>query len=125
MAAPRSSFASDPRVSDVRVARVLRALDHEPTRVFTVRELAKVAGASRATLKRLFRAATGQSPRRFLAQRRLAAAAELLATSEASLAEIARLTGYASEFSLSRAFKRQHGVAPARYRQSFTVRCAA
>lgn len=109
----------------MRVARVLRALEQEPARVFTVRELAKVAGASRATFKRLFRAATGQSPRRFLAQRRLAVAARLLATSEVSLAEIARLTGYASEFSLSRAFKRQHGVAPARYRHSCTVRCAA
>lgn len=125
MAAPRASSAIDPRVSDLRVARVLRALEQDPARVFTVRELAKVAGASRATFKRLFRAATGQSPRRFLAQRRLAMVAELLATSQASLAEIARLTGYASEFSLSRAFKRQHGVAPARYRQACTVRCAA
>ena len=112
-------------MSDVRIARALRAIEAQPSRVFTVRELAKLAGASRATFKRLFRAATGQSPRCYLAQRRLAAAAELLATSEAPLAEIARLTGYASEFSLSRAFKRQHGVAPAHYRQSLTLRCAA
>jgi transcriptional regulator GlxA family with amidase domain len=125
MAAQRPSPEAGLRVSDVRVARVLRAIQEQPARAFTVRELAKLAGASRATFKRLFRAATGQSPRRYLAERRLAAAAELLATSEVPLAEIARVTGYASEFSLSRAFKRRHGMAPAHYRRSLTLRCAA
>jgi transcriptional regulator GlxA family with amidase domain len=113
-------------VVDLRIARVLAALRREPARPFRVSELAKLAGASRANFARLFHAATGRSPIRYLAERRLELAARLLRTTPAPLAQIARETGYASEFSLSRAFKRQFGVAPARYRStSSPIRCAA
>jgi transcriptional regulator GlxA family with amidase domain len=113
-------------VVDLRVARALAALRREPARPFRVRELAKLAGASRSNFARLFQAATGRSPIRYLAERRLELAARLLRTTSEPLARIARETGYASEFSLSRAFKRHFGVAPARYRASFgQIRCAA
>jgi transcriptional regulator GlxA family with amidase domain len=114
------------QVLDLRVARALGALESELARRWNVRSLAKLAGASRATFGRLFRAATGTSPKRWLTARRLERAAVLLVTTDATLAEIALQVGYASEFALSRAFKRHHGVAPARHRQSSpTLRCAA
>lgn len=114
-------------VVDLRVARVLRVAAAEPARRFTVRELAKLAGASRASFARLFRAATGESPQRWLRARRLEQAAALLASTDEPLARIAARVGYVSEFALSRAFKRHYGLAPKRYRQqsSFSVRCAA
>jgi AraC-like DNA-binding protein len=115
------------KVVDLRVARVLKALQAEPTRRFTVRELAKLAGASRASFARLFQATTGSSPQRWLRARRLEQAATLLVGTDERLSRIAARVGYTSEFALSRAFKRHYGVSPARYRQqaSFTVRCAA
>ena len=114
------------RVLDLRIARVLRAVRNEPTRRFSVRDLAKLAGASRASFARLFRAAVGSSPQRWLRLRRLGQAAELLASTDETLAAIATQVGYLSEFSLSRAFKRHYGVAPAHYRRaSSTIRCAA
>lgn len=115
------------QVVDLRVARVLKALQAEPARSFTVPELAKLAGASRASFVRLFQAATGSSPQRWLRARRLEQAARLLLSSDERLSVIASRVGYTSEFSLSRAFKRQYGVAPAHYREqrAFTVRCAA
>jgi transcriptional regulator GlxA family with amidase domain len=114
-------------VVDLRVARVLKAVQAEPSRRFSVRDLAKLAGASRASFVRLFRAATGESPQRWLRARRLEQAAALLVGSADTLAGIAARVGYVSEFALSRAFKRHYGVAPARYRQqsSLTLRCAA
>jgi transcriptional regulator GlxA family with amidase domain len=113
-------------VVDLRVARALRAVDADPARAWRVPELAKLAGASRATFARLFHAATGTSPKRWLAARRLAHAATLLSATESTLAEIAAQVGYVSEFSLSRAFKRRYGIAPAHYRQaSGPIRCAA
>jgi AraC-like DNA-binding protein len=114
-------------VVDLRVARVLRVAAAEPARRFTVRELSKLAGASRASFARLFRAATGESPQRWLRARRLEQAAVLLASTDEPLARIAARVGYVSEFALSRAFKRHYGVAPKRYRQesSLSVRCAA
>jgi AraC-like DNA-binding protein len=111
---------------DLRVARVLRALRAEPARAWRVRELAKLAGASRASFVRLFRAATGTSPKRWLTAYRLEQAASLLQHSDQTLAVVAAHVGYATEFALSRAFKRRFGVSPARYReQRAQIRCAA
>ena len=101
-------------------------MQQEPARPFRVAELAKLAGASRATFARLFIAATGRTPIRFLTERRLELAAQLLVTTRGPLSHIAELTGYKTEFALSRAFKRYHGLAPAHYRGSVgPVRCAA
>jgi AraC-like DNA-binding protein len=129
------SFMSDERlrssspvpVVDLRIARALRALKHDPARSWTVRELAKLAGASRASLVRLFHAVTGTSPKRWLTAHRLERAAELLASEESTVAEVAARVGYVSEFAFSRAFKRRYGVPPARYRgqTSPVFRCAA
>lgn len=115
------------KVVDLRIVRALRALEQKPEERWTVPRLAKLAGASRASFVRLFRAATGTSPKRWLSARRLERTARLLVTTDQTLHEIARRVGYESEFSLSRAFKRHYGIAPARYRQlsSFAPRCAA
>jgi len=114
-------------VVDLRVMRALKAVQAEPARHFKVAELAKLAGASRAAFVRLFRAATGTSPQRFLRGRRLQRAAELLLTTDETLAQIAARVGYESEFSLSRAFKQRFGLSPSRYREQaqFTIRAAA
>jgi transcriptional regulator GlxA family with amidase domain len=113
-------------VVDLRVARVLKAVQAEPSRRFTVRDLAKLAGASRASFVRLFLVATGESPQRWLRARRLEQAAHLLISGDERLADIAARVGYVSEFALSRAFKRRYGLSPAVYRrQSLTLRCAA
>lgn len=127
MAKKTHSSQSAARVIDLRVARALRAMQQEPARNFRVRELARIAGASRATFARLFLAATGRSPIRYLTERRLERAATLLVTTPAPLAHIAEQVGYTSEFALSRAFKRLHGVPPSRYRAggSTPIRCAA
>ena len=116
-----------PIVVDLRVVRALRAVQAQPERHWQVRDLAKLAGASRASLARLFQAETGTSPQRYLRAVRLAEAARLLATGGETLARIASRVGYQSEFALSRAFKRHYGVAPSRYRRqsSVTLRCVA
>lgn len=111
---------------DLRVARVLRALRAEPARAWRVRELAKLAGASRASFARLFWAATGTSPKRWLTAYRLEQAARLLQQTDVTLAALAAHVGYGTEFALSRAFKRRFGVSPARYREQLSpTRCAA
>lgn len=114
------------KVIDLRIARVLRAVQAEPQRRFSVQELAKLAGASRASFVRLFRAATGSSPQRWLTERRLERARELLARSSSTLSRVAAEVGYQSEFSFSRAFKRRYGQSPLHFRQSHApIRCAA
>jgi AraC-like DNA-binding protein len=55
---------------------------------------------------------------RHLAKVRLGQAAGYLATGDLSVDAIARRTGYASNASLSKAFKREFGVSPGAYRRS-------
>jgi transcriptional regulator GlxA family with amidase domain len=117
------------RPRDLRVERALAAMRAEPSRRFTARSLAKIAGASQSTLVRLFARYVGTTPRAWLAAQRLELARTLVTETDEGLAEIARRTGYASEFGLSRAFKRHFGVAPSVLRRTTSVpapiRCAA
>jgi len=127
MSRERSSVTSFAPVIDIRVARVLRALRADPARAWRVRELTKIAGASRASLSRLFRITLGVSPKRWLTELRLEEAARLLARHQQPVADVALRVGYLSVFSFSRAFKRKYGASPAHYRRDTggAVRCAA
>jgi transcriptional regulator GlxA family with amidase domain len=122
-----ASPAARPR--DRRVERALRALEADPRRRWTLAELAKLVGASRSSLAKLFTAEVGDTPGAWLARHRLELARDMLQTSDVKLAEVAERVGYASEFALSRAFKRHFGISPARFRQSGSgtapIRCAA
>lgn len=122
--------AGQTALADLRVERALRAMRADLSRSWTVAELAEVAGLSRTAFARAFSRVTGQSPRAHLTQLRLERSAELLQDLGTGLAEVAAQVGYANEFSLSRAFKRHFGVAPAFFRKSLvggrdSIRCAA
>ncbi|MDT0343058.1 helix-turn-helix domain-containing protein [Streptomyces sp. DSM 44938] len=49
-------------------------------------------------------------------------AARLLRDSEAPVRSVAERVGYSSEFAFAKAFKREFGLAPGRYRRSCTLR---
>lgn len=105
---------------DPLVARAVGLLQREPEHHWTVAELGRRVALSRSALSERFRAATGESPMRYLARVRLTRAAEQLTSGDAPLSEIARRCGYESETSLSRAFRRTFGVPPGRYRRAVT-----
>ena len=58
----------------------------------------------------------GEPPIAFLTSWRLALAADLLRSSQATIAAVARQVGYSTPFALSSAFKRAYGVSPNTYR---------
>jgi transcriptional regulator GlxA family with amidase domain len=132
LAAPAATNDAPPRGRDARIARALDALASRLAERWTVARLAKIAGLSRAAFARRFLAEVGAPPLRQLAAMRMRRAAELLATSEACLAEVAAVVGYANEFALSRAFRRHVGQPPGVFRRSvrearasFAPRCMA
>lgn len=84
-------------------------------------ELAERLNCSVPSLHRYCLKAYGQTPNQLLVEKRLARAAELLLQTDWSLDHIAMLVGYSSGFALSKAFKRQHGLAPMRYREQASV----
>jgi AraC-like DNA-binding protein len=72
---------------------------------------------SRSVLAERFTHFVGVPPMQYLAQWRMQLAATLLSSTSMSLSEIAEQIGYGSETALSRAYKRQVGVAPADWRR--------
>lgn len=110
---------------DLRIARALDVMKKEPARRWTVSELARIAGMSRATFARHFRRSVGVPPLTWLGELRMRLATEQLLITGEKLAAVAVRVGYASEFAFAKAFKRAFGVSPGRYRTGLTVRAAA
>lgn len=80
-------------------------------------DLAAVAGWSRSRFCARFTALRAGTPGAFLARLRLDRAANLLATSTAPVAAIAKACGYGDADTLARAFRRRHGMAPLDWRR--------
>jgi transcriptional regulator GlxA family with amidase domain len=89
-----------------------------PEHPWSVAELARRTAVSRSVLDERFRQVLGESPIRYLTQWRMHLAADLLATTDLTVHDIARRAGYQSEEAFSRAFKRQRGQPPAHWRSS-------
>lgn len=104
--------------ADPAVAVALRAVHEEPARAWTVPDLSDIAGVSRATLARRFAATIGEPPLAYVTRWRMLTAARLLRDTDAALSAIARKVGYTSEFAFAKAFKREYGLAPGRYRHT-------
>jgi AraC-like DNA-binding protein len=102
---------------DARVERALELLNRDIARRWTVELLARAAGLSRPAFARQFLRMLGLSPMRYLTQKRMQAAAEMLLGSDAALAEVALQVGYRSEFAFNRAFKKHYQVPPGVYRR--------
>jgi AraC-like DNA-binding protein len=79
--------------------------------------LGAAGGLSRAAFARRFAALVGEPPLTYLTWWRMTTAGRLLRDDDLSLRQVAQRTGYASEFAFAKAFKREYGVAPGRYRR--------
>lgn len=83
-----------------------------------VPRLAREALMSERTFARRFRAATGGTPARWLADTRLQAAEYLLETSDLTVEVVAARTGHGSADTLRQHLHARRGVGPATYRQT-------
>lgn len=99
------------------VGRALALLHKEPSHPWTIPDLAKRAGLSRTRLVERFRHFLNQSPIAYLNQWRLKLGAELLQSTDQSVAEVAQAVGYGSESAFNRAFRREFACPPAQFRR--------
>jgi AraC-like DNA-binding protein len=109
-------------LADPIVSTALSCIHRAPSHPWTVEELGRKAGLSRAAFARRFTTLIGQPPLAYLTWWRMASASALLRTGDAPLYAIAQHAGYASESAFNRAFKRQYGSAPGDYRRNHTHR---
>lgn len=106
---------------DEAIGRSLALLHERVAEDWSLESLAKEAGLSRTVLAERFLHFVGVPPMRYLARWRMQLASSMLSSGSLSLAEIASRVGYGSETALSRAFKREVGVAPAAWRERSTA----
>jgi transcriptional regulator GlxA family with amidase domain len=92
-------------------------MHHRSRDPWTLPNLAREVGVSRSVLSERFRHFLGESPIAYLTRWRLRLGARALTSTDHSVAQIASETGYESEAAFNRAFKREYGVPPARYRR--------
>jgi AraC-like DNA-binding protein len=103
-------------VMDAVVGKALAAIHGDPTRAWTVEDLAREAGVSRSVLAQRFTEFVGHPPMHYLAMWRMQLATHLLGTGT-TVAEAAQQVGYESEAAFSRAFKKAMGDAPGTWRR--------
>lgn len=99
------------------VGKTLALLHERPEHDWTVDTLARRVGLSRSALADRFSAMVGLPPMQYLARWRISLAASKLRHSDASILEIATAVGYESESAFNRAFKRELGMPPAKWRK--------
>lgn len=83
---------------------------------WTITEMAEEANMSERNFRKTFRTITGQSPKTFYDNLRLAMAKERLRLGIYTIAEIAVQLGFSSPFHLSKAFKKHFGTSPSKFR---------
>jgi len=103
---------------DEIVGATIAAIHRRPDRQWTLDSLAEVAATSRSVLTERFARFLGDSPLAYLAMWRMQLAARRLQTSGATVLQVALEVGYESETGFIRAFKREFGLPPAKYRRA-------
>ncbi len=101
---------------DAEVGKALALMHRNPAHSWTIASLAKEAGVSRSLLVERFRHYLNEAPIAYLTRWRLQLGAQRLASTSYSVAQISSEVGYESEAAFNRAFKREFGIPPGRFR---------
>lgn len=104
-----------------RLAPAMFALFQNPSRTWSLPELAQLCNMSRATFVRQFQEKLGRSAADLMTDIRMTLAANKLQTSELSTGAVGEAVGYRSEAAFQRAFKNYVGVTPAQWRKTQTL----
>lgn len=104
--------------SDPQIGPVLAAMHGDLNRDWTADELAGLAAMSRSAFMERFSGVAGVPPIKYLTRWRLDAAKRKLSDRAKSIAQVAYDSGYESEDTFGRAFKREFGLAPGRWREA-------
>ncbi|VFR32636.1 Transcriptional regulator, AraC family [plant metagenome] len=103
-------------VSDKRLSPAMRLMHSDPSRAWTLGELAKAAAMSRTSFAVHFKSVAGVAPLTYLTQWRMQLAQRALRVDTTPMSVLASQLGYGSESAFSTAFKRVTGISPTHFR---------
>lgn len=110
---------SSPDAQTLRMPKItlaLRLIDAAPETDWTIDSLAKEVGTSRSMLAKQFLTLMEQPPIRYLTTVRMNRAADMLSTTDLSIAEIGWRVGYKSPTAFARSFRRERAMTPRQFR---------
>lgn len=93
---------------------------HFAARGLSMREVAALSGVSETHFRSLFIRQHGCTPTQFIAEKKLKKATDLLESTDQTVAEIAKLCGFADQYYFSRSFEKKLGCLPEEYRKKTT-----
>jgi AraC family transcriptional regulator len=100
-----------------RMRRLIEYIEENLGDDLSLERMAAEVGISPLYLARAFRVAVGQSPHRYVLERRIERAKELLRGTDTPIVDVALAVGFSSQSHLSNWFLRQVGISPAVYRR--------
>ena len=113
----RSSIGKD--FDDLEIRKAVEANVAQP---ISLEELAFLCNVSLSTFKRRFQKIYGTSPSKWMLQRKMEIAKNLLAHHNEKPSEVYRKIGYENHSSFAQSFKQTYGVTPKEFRvQQLTV----
>lgn len=120
--AARAGAGSSPAIANFfpdcpRLGAVFRFIETHYHQPINLRDVAQEAGYSPAYLTNLVQEHTGRTIKRWIIERRMAQARQLLAHTTESVRQVAEASGYADAGYFTRQFRQFHGVSPQQWRQ--------
>ncbi len=110
------SFA-EPFRGDKRLQALWQSVEESLDEEWTLARLAQIACISKEHLRRLCSGSLGRAPIQHIAFLRMRHAAELLTTTDRTIAQVAEQVGYANQFAFSDTFQRWLGCRPSANRK--------
>lgn len=112
-------------IRNPELCAVVKAILEDIRHPWQLRELAEIAGLSRATFAERFAKVVGESPMAFLRTERLRRSVALLETGDLSVKEVANRVGFSRVEIFIRSFERAYGVSPNKHRTRVLAGAAA
>jgi AraC family transcriptional regulator len=114
----RYRLSGPPRLTDGQVRRAIDYIHDHIGEGLDLSSISRAAGLSAFHFARLFKAATGDSPFRFVTRTRMKRAKELLRKTRLPISEIGERVGYQKPSNFSTRFRAVVGCPPDAYRKS-------
>lgn len=105
-------------LNDPHIGRAIALMHGQIDKNWTLSGLSRAVGTSRAVFVERFTRLVGEPPNRYLRRVRMQRAATQLEENDEPIIKIADAVGYQSESAFNKAFSKEMGIAPARYRRT-------
>ncbi|WP_433009408.1 helix-turn-helix domain-containing protein [Kribbella sp. CA-294648] len=107
-----AAYSPQPSATDTAIQEVAQAIRQDPSRDWSVAEMAGQAALSRAQFTRRFVAQHGTSPAQYVIQARVERAHQLLTETGLTVTQVAAALGYTDIAYFSRQYKQRTGHSP-------------